>query len=92
MFAVPKPRRNGKPRPAITSFDPESCAGLAMDHGTGGSQKHYRSFLNKNFKDYFGLVFPMVGVTDHLIDGSWYGENTDQRGINVSSALKVSKD
>ena len=58
MFAVPKPGRNGKPRPAITSFDPESCAGLAMDHGTGGSQKHYRSFLNKNLRiilDLFSL-------------------------------------
>jgi hypothetical protein len=26
--------------------------------------------------------FPLVGViTDHLIDASWYGDNTDQRGI-----------
>jgi hypothetical protein len=25
----------------------------------------------------------MVGViTDHLIDGSWYGDNTDQREID----------
>jgi hypothetical protein len=27
------------------------------------------------------MHFPVVGViTDHLIDGSWYGDNTYQRG------------
>ena len=34
-----KPGSNGKPRPAIIPFDPESFAGLAMDHGSSGSQK-----------------------------------------------------
>jgi hypothetical protein len=29
------------------------------------------------------MHFPVVGViTDHLIDGSWYGDNTDQREID----------
>jgi hypothetical protein len=31
------------------------------------------------------MHFPAVGVTDHLIDGSWYGENTDQSGISAGN-------
>ena len=31
------------------------------------------------------VSFPLVGViTDHLIDGSWYGDNIDQRGFQIS--------
>jgi hypothetical protein len=44
---VPKPGRNGKPRPAIIPFDPESFAGLVMNHGTSGSQRQCHSFSNK---------------------------------------------
>jgi len=51
---VPKPGRNGKPRPAIIPFDPESFAGLVMDHGTSGSQRQCHSFSNKKSRNFYG--------------------------------------
>jgi hypothetical protein len=47
MTEVLKPGRNGKPRQEIMSFDADFIAGLAMNHGTIGSQKHYLSFQLK---------------------------------------------
>jgi hypothetical protein len=49
-----KPGRNGKPRPAIIPFDPESFAGLAMNHGTSGSQRQCHSFSNKKSRNFYG--------------------------------------
>jgi len=57
MNEVPKPGRNGKPRQEIMSFYTDFIAGLAMDHGTIGGQRQYRSFLNKNYNDCFELVY-----------------------------------
>jgi hypothetical protein len=50
---VPKPGRNGKPRQSIISFISELFAGLAMDHGTSGSQRQCHSFSNKK-ADFLG--------------------------------------
>jgi hypothetical protein len=47
MDEVPKPGRNGKPRQEIMSFYADLIAGLAMDHGTSGSQRQYHSFSNE---------------------------------------------
>jgi hypothetical protein len=35
------------PRQEIMSFYADFIAGLAMDHGTSGSQRQWRSFSNK---------------------------------------------
>jgi hypothetical protein len=50
-----KPGRNGKPRQSIISFISELFAGLAMYHGTSGSQRQCHSFSNKK-ADFFGLL------------------------------------
>ncbi len=43
----------------------------------------YSFGLNRDYALGLEKYFPVVGVfTNHLIDGSWYGENTDQRGIS----------
>jgi len=54
MHAGPKPGSNGKPRQEIMSFYTDFIAGLAMDHGTSGSQKQCHSFSNKKSKNFLG--------------------------------------